>query len=42
MKLLVVCGVVVFAFFVYVLLSMVHQAERANDAVDQIMQRYGQ
>ncbi|WP_264160730.1 MULTISPECIES: hypothetical protein [Burkholderia cepacia complex] len=42
MKVLVVCGVVVFAFFVYVLSSMVHQAERANDAVDQIMQRYGQ
>ncbi|MEK7888786.1 hypothetical protein AAB992_16905 [Burkholderia contaminans] len=42
MKVLVVCGVVMFVFFVYMLSSMVHQAERANDAVDQIMQRYGQ
>ncbi len=42
MKVLVVCGVVMFAWFVYMLSSMVHQAERVNDAVDQVMQRYVQ
>ncbi len=41
MKVLWICGVVIFAFFVYMLSSMLHQAERANDAVDQMMMRYG-
>jgi ABC-type Na+ efflux pump permease subunit len=40
MRVLVVCGVVMFAFFVYMLSSMVHQAERANDAADAIVARF--
>ncbi|WP_255451588.1 hypothetical protein [Trinickia terrae] len=41
MKVLVVCGAVMFAFFVYMISSMVHQTERATDAVDQLVARVG-
>ncbi|WP_269112365.1 hypothetical protein [Burkholderia stagnalis] len=42
MKVIVVCGAVVFACFVYMLSSMVYQAEQFNDATNAIMARYGQ
>lgn len=40
MKVLVVCGVLMFAFFAYMIGSIVHQAEQVQDAADVIMQRY--
>jgi len=40
MKVILVCAVVMFAFFAYIFTSMVHQAERVNDAADAIVARY--
>jgi hypothetical protein len=40
MKVFVVCGVVMVAFFLYVFVSMAHEYERMNDAVGQMAARY--
>jgi len=41
MKVLVICGAVMVVLLVHMVSSIVHRADHAYDAVDQMMQRYG-